>query len=170
MIRDLTFHGITFLIFIVLQVFVFNHIVVFDLAFCFIYLGFLIILPHDLDILLGMLLGFITGLIMDTFYSTGAIHAASCTLIMFMRPALMNLINPKSGYEKGIRITISNFGWTWYVPYAGILIFVHHITLFSLDAFNSALIGKAILHTLFSGGFTLLMILSVQMMAFSKQS
>ena len=65
---------LTFFVYLAAQVLLFNKVVLFDYAFCFIYLGFLLTFPFELPIIPAMLIGFATGLSVenpcDTFIST----------------------------------------------------------------------------------------------------
>lgn len=168
MTRDLIYHISTFLVFILLQMFVFNHLHFFEYGFCYIYIGFLLMLPYDLGKISGLLIGFATGLILDLFFQSGGIHTASSVFMMFVRPNLIGLINPKGGFEMGTRMTVSDMGWSWYLIYSIILVFLHHLVLFLLDAFNSAYILKALYLSAASTLFTIAMIFAVQLIAFNK--
>ena len=125
-------------------------------------------LPHDLNSLSGLAIGFINGLIIDLFYNSGGIHTAACVLIMFLRPYFFRIVNPKSGFEIGMRMTIAQFGWGWYSLYAGVMILIHHLVIFSLDAFNPALVLDVLNKSLFSSLFTYIMVISVQMLVFGR--
>ncbi len=166
--RDLIYHIASFVIFIALQLFVFSQLNFLEYGFCFIYLGFFLMLPYDFDRILGLLMAFGVGLLIDIFYQSGGIHTAACVLLMFMRPGLLSLLNPKSGFEAGMRITINQMGWAWYMLYSTILIFSHHFILYSLDAFSFSLILKAMLYAAVSTVFSMVMIITVQLLLFSR--
>lgn len=139
-----------------------------EYGFCFIYVGFLLMLPFDQERMSGLLIAFVLGLIMDLYYQSGGIHSAACVFLMFVRPALLSLLNPKSGFELGMRLTVSQMGWLWYLLYAAILVFIHHLILYSLDAFNFAHIARVFMQTIVSTFFTISMILTVQLLLFSR--
>jgi hypothetical protein len=169
MAKDLFYYIAVSIVFLCLQIFVFNHFEIFDMGFCFIYVGILLMLPHDFNILSAMIVGFILGFSMDLFYQSGGIHAAACVLIMFVRPAFLRLVNPKGGYELGMKITISQMGWSWYLFYAFVLVLIHHIIIYGLDAFSFNLLGSVLMNAIFSTVFTVAMIISTQLIAFNSK-
>ena len=63
-----------------------SRLVLFDLGWCFLYLGFLLFLPLATPIVVQLLLAFAMGLMMDVFYDTGGLHAAAAVLLGFLRP------------------------------------------------------------------------------------
>ncbi|UOQ75874.1 hypothetical protein MUN84_14690 [Hymenobacter sp. 5516J-16] len=68
--------------------------VLFNLGWCFIYLGFLLFLPIATPIVVQLLLGFITGVTLDIFFDTGGVHAAAAVLLMYLRPWVLRLLTP----------------------------------------------------------------------------
>ncbi len=166
--RDLIYHISAFFVFILLQLFVFSQLNFLEYGFCFIYVGFFLMLPFNFDKILGLLIAFGTGLILDIFYQSGGIHTAASVFLMFIRPGLLSLLNPKSGFEIGMRITVNQMGWGWYLMYSSILVFSHHLILYSLDAFSFSLFFKAMLYAAVSAVFSLVMIITVQLLLFSK--
>jgi len=61
---------LNFLFYILAQVILVKNLVLFDTAFCFIYVAFLLLLPFEIGILFVLLLGFITGFLVDVFYNS----------------------------------------------------------------------------------------------------
>ena len=61
MTKNLATILVSFVILIPLQVLVFRNFVIFDMGFCFVYLLFLLMLPLELSIALGMVIALITG-------------------------------------------------------------------------------------------------------------
>ncbi|MGK7397033.1 MAG: Rod shape-determining protein MreD [Candidatus Cyclobacteriaceae bacterium M3_2C_046] len=123
-----------FFVYVVLQVLIMKNIVLFDRAFCFIYVAFLLLLPLESGKLPLIFLGFITGLIIDVFYDSLGIHTAASVLIMYLRPYWMNVITTKGSEENVYSPTLRNMGFEWFVTYALPLIFIHHLALFFIEA------------------------------------
>jgi hypothetical protein len=168
MAREFIYYISALLLFLFLQLFVFNLLNFFEYGFCFIYVGFFLMLPYDLDKLLGLLIAFAVGFILDIFYQTGGIHIAASVLVMFVRPYLLNLLNPKSGFEMGMKITVSQMGLLWYLIYSALILFLHHLVIYSLDSFDLAQSFKVLLFTSVSTVFSMSMIITVQLLAFNK--
>jgi hypothetical protein len=159
-----------FLLFLGLQVLIFKNLALYNYALCFIYIGFILLLPFDIPSLLLLLLAFFLGIIIDIFYDTLGIHAASCVLIAYMRPHIINLLTPKGGYDKGTEVSIFSLGFKWIFTYAVILIFIHHLTLFLIEIWGVKLIGPLLIKTTASAAFTLIVFTLFQYLFQSSRS
>ncbi len=126
----------------------------------YIYPFFVLMLPFRIQHWLLMVLAFLAGLLVDAFTNTASIHAASLTLLAFVRPYWINVITPKGGYETEDRPNIRTFGFSWFALYAFVLVFLHHFFYFFLEVFSlSAMfstVGKTLLSSIVS---TILIIL-----------
>lgn len=130
---------ISFFIYWLLQVLLFRNVALFDTAFCFVYVGFLILLPLEISLTTLLLLGFGMGLAVDVFYDTAGVHAATMVIIAFIRPSIIQFIRPSGGYDGIENPTLSKLGFNWFVTYAGITLFLHHSILFLIQGSNFSL-------------------------------
>jgi hypothetical protein len=143
-----------FFLFLGFQILIFKNLALFEFAPCFIYIGFILLMPFDTPPLLLITLGFLTGVIVDAFYGTWGINAASSVLVGYIRPYIINVMTPKGGYDKGTEVSVAGLGFNWVMTYSAILIFIHHLTLFILEAWGLKvffhLIGKTLASTIFT--------------------
>lgn len=139
---------------LILQIFFFKDITVAGTATAFVYVWFLLTLPIDTSPLTGLLIGFFAGLIIDFFLQTPGIHSGASTLLMAARPALLNALTPRGGYDVNQSPTFMDFGWPWYLAYSFGLILIHHVLTFSLEIFSREFFGLIILNSLSSTLFT----------------
>ena len=144
-----------FILFLSFQILLFKNLDLFNFALCFIYIGFLLLLPFDISHILLITLAFILGITVDIFYDTLGIHAASCVLIAYMRPYIINILTPKGGYDKVSEVSTSSMGFQWLFTYSAILIVIHHFTLFVLEMWGIKLFFPLLAKTLASSLFTL---------------
>ncbi|MFA0962082.1 Rod shape-determining protein MreD [Roseivirga sp. BDSF3-8] len=153
-------HLLAFAAYLLLQVLIFRNVVLFDTAFCFIYIGALLMLPFDIGRLPAMLLGFICGLVVDIFYDSLGIHAAASVFMMYLRPYWINLITPRGGYENVSTPRLKLLGSQWFATYAIALSFVHHLILFYVEVGSFHLffftLSKVVASTLLT--FTMLVV------------
>lgn len=152
----------SFFLYVLIQVVLMKNVVLFDKAFVFIYIGFLLLIPIEIAVLPLLVLGFVTGFTVDIFYNTLGMHAASCVLIMFGRNYWLNLITPQGGYELGSLPTIKLHGWQWFSIYCLPLIFIHHLALFYTEAWGFNLFGFTFLKVISSTFFTFIVMIIVQ--------
>ncbi|WP_192821935.1 hypothetical protein [Rufibacter sp. LB8] len=163
-------HLVQFVVFMGLQVLLMRNLVLYERGFCFVYIGFILFLPIDLDKVLLLVLAFICGITIDLFYDTAGVHAAATVLMAYLRPSILNLLTPRDGYEPSDNASLPSMGWRWFLAYGVTLILVHHFTLFFLELNGFKLIGftlaKIVVSTLFTG--TVLVIL--QMLFFERRA
>jgi rod shape-determining protein MreD len=145
---------IRFIVLVLLQVLVFNHI---QLKFFYIpqvYLMFILLLPFETPKWLILSLAFLLGLCIDLFSYTVGLHTAACTLIGFMAPWVQNIVATKQEYEPGMQPGIRGLGFKWFLSYTIILVSCHHLVVYFLDAFRFSdvlvTLYRAIINILFT--------------------
>lgn len=145
---------ISFITYLAFQVIFIRHWALFDLAFCFVYLSFLLFLPLQINPLLLLLLGFGMGFCIDMFYDTLGIHAACCVLVAYMRPRITSLIKPSGGYDVGMKPYLSIMGVQWFIIYTLLITTIHHLPLFMIEAWGANLLSFTLLKAFLSIIFT----------------
>lgn len=128
---------VRFIILMLLQVLLVDHI---DLAngwvVPYLYVLFLLMLPLGIAQWEALLVGFGTGLVMDFFSSTPGMHTVACTVMMYARALMLRALAPREGFDPMDRPTIAHMGLAWFVTYAGVLVLLHHLTLFFLEVYR----------------------------------
>ncbi|MCB0504967.1 MAG: Rod shape-determining protein MreD [Cyclobacteriaceae bacterium] len=152
--RDNLLRIATFFTYVLFQVLLFNKMVLWSKGFAFIYVGYLLTFPIELGVIPAMLIGFATGVSVDIFSNTLGVHASASVLLMYIRPYLLNLLTPHGGYPLGASPKPSVLGFSWFSTYSIILILIHHLVLFFVEAGGFHLffftIQKVVLSTLFT--------------------
>ncbi len=159
----------TFFLYLLLQVLLVRNLVLFDVAFSYIYVAFLLLLPFETGKLTLMLLGFGTGIVLDIFYDTLGIHAAACVVMMYLRPYWVHLNTPRGGYEVGTGPVLKLLGMEWFARYAFALIFIHHLVLFFLEASGFQLFWLTLGKAFFSAIFTFVLLVLLQYLFYSPR-
>ena len=129
---------------LLMQVLVFRRMMLFDVALAFVYVRFLLILPTDINRIIGLLLAFGMGLSVDIFYDTAGMHAAACVLLAFARHFLLEYNKPSAGYEPNDLPDLYTLGAGSFMTYSLALIAMHHGLLFLLEASSWQLIGQTV--------------------------
>lgn len=154
----------SFVIYILIQVVFLKNLVLFDMAFCFVYIAFILMLPIQISSTSLILAGFASGLVIDVFYDTLGINAAATTFIAFLRPVWMRLIPPRVGYEDINMPTLKTFGFSWFLLYSLPLIFIHHMVIFYMEAGGFFMFFFTLSKVIFSTIFTFLIVVLAQYM------
>lgn len=125
---------ISFFIYLLYQVLILKNIVLFNTAFCFLYVAYLFFLPVEANPLFLMFAGFLMGFAIDIFYDSLGLHAFSCVLVMYVRNYWLSLITPQGGYDSSATPSIAINGMQWFLVYTFPLVFLHHSVLFFVEA------------------------------------
>lgn len=131
----------------------------------YLYILFLLMLPVNINRLLLLFLCFITGISIDMFTGTAGMHASACLILGLIRPSFLNLIAPREGYESTLRLTMQGMGGSTFLVYASVLTFVHHLSLFLLEAFNFLNFFDLLLRVITCSIFTMLLIVMSQVLS-----
>lgn len=158
-----------FFSYLLLQVLLFNKMVLFGKGFAFIYVGFLLTFQFELGIIAAMLIGFATGVTVDVFSNTLGIHASASVLLMYLRPFLFNIFTPHGGYPLGAKPTPTVMGFSWFSTYSLILIFLHHSMLFFVEAGGFRLFFFTIQKIILSTFFTFSTVIIIQYLFSNKR-
>ena len=147
-----------FIILILIQVLLLNQINFLGYINPYLYILFIIIFPFTGNKSFLILLSFILGLIIDMFGDSGGVHAAACVFIAYLRPVILKFSFGVS-YEYN-SVKINKMGFSQRILYISLLVLIHHLLLFSLEIFNIDHIMLILKSTLFSGIFSVVLILS----------
>ena len=154
-LRVLLLQALRFGLYAGVHVLLISRLVLFDLGWCFLYLGFLLFLPLATPIVVQLLLAFGMGLTMDIFYDTGGLHAAAAVLLGFLRPWVLRLLTPRDGYDNADTVNVHHMGWQWFGVYITLLLLLHHTAFFLLELGSfrhfGLTLGKMGMSALFTG-------------------
>lgn len=134
MTRDRIIQLVSFFIYLFYQVLILKNIVMFNHAFCFLYVAFLLFLPVDINNLLLMVIGLVMGFSIDVFYDSLGLHAFACVFIMYLRNYYLSAITPQGGYDNSATPSIASNGMQWFLIYTFPMVFIHHFVLFFIEA------------------------------------
>jgi hypothetical protein len=161
--------SIKFILYLSLQILLVRNLVIFDKAFCFAYLGFLLLLPLELGTVALLLIGFVTGITVDIFYDSLGTHAAGAVGIMYLRALYISLIMPKGGYDAVAIPSIGKMGFNWFVTYTLPLIFIYLFIIFFIEAGGFGMFWFTITKVFMSTALTFIVITIIQYFFYSPK-
>lgn len=155
-------HILRFVVLLLLQVLILNEVMLFGFVIPYIYPLFIILLPLNLNQIQALFLAFVMGLSVDFFEDTGGVHAAASLVIAYIRPLVLRFsFGINYDYQT---LKFYNEGFKQRFNYLAIMIFSHHLIMFSLEAFSFQHVVLVLKNTLYSGCFSLfLMLLVIQL-------
>lgn len=168
MIKVLPRNIIRFIFLILLQVWVLNNIQFSGFINPYLYVLFILLLPFETPGWLVLILSFFLGVTVDMFTDTIGMHASASVFMGFLRSFVLQSISPRDGYESGTYPRIYYYGFIWFLKYSLLLVFLHHLFLFSIEVFNFKTFHLVLLRTILSTIFSSVLILLSQYLIFRK--
>lgn len=150
------------------QIFLLKNLGFYDLSTPFVYILFIMLLPFGIPNLLLYLLAFATGLTLDAFYDTLGVHATACVVLAFVRISFISISVTRDGFDEP-EPSLSQMGFKWFLLYALLCVFSHHLVLFLLETFRLSEIGYTMVRCMLSCIFTLFTIFLVEYLFFKRK-
>ena len=157
-----------FIVLVLLQVLLIDHMQISGYIQPFFYVIFILLLPFETPGWLVLVSAFFLGLSIDFFENTPGLHASATVFMGFLRPGLLKLIAPRDGYEPQTYPRIFYYGTNWFVKYSLILIFAHHLMLFFLEVFTMTYFFETLLRVFLSTIFSFVLIVLSQFLIYRK--
>jgi hypothetical protein len=160
---------IRFILLIATQVFLFKNIGYYNLSVPYLYILFILLLPFGIPNTLLFLLAFLTGITIDVFYDSLGLNAIACTVMAFVRIVYISLTIQRDGFDNEPEPNLRIMGFRWFIFYAIILTFFHHLILFSFETFKFSELGFTLIRVILSTFFTVFLILITEFALFKKK-
>jgi len=135
MTTDTLKRSLLFFIFILAQVAVLGGIHLFNCATPLLYVYFVAMFPRNYPKWASLLWSFVMGLVIDIFFNTPGLAAASLTLIAAIQPYYLELFVSRESADD-MEISIQSVGPTKYTIYIVVLVFIYCLVFYSLEMFN----------------------------------
>jgi rod shape-determining protein MreD len=119
-----------------LQVLVFDNVQIRGYINPYIYVLFILLIPFETPPWLLLISAFLLGFGVDLFSDTMGMHTAASVFMAFCRPGILRMVFSSKDYEIGISPGINDLGIEWFLKYALILVFLHHLVFFYLEVFS----------------------------------
>ena len=157
-------HIIRFVLLVVAQVLLVNHIRLGGYVHPYIYLIFVMLLPVNMSGWQLLLSGFGIGLVIDLFMGTLGMHAGATTLMAFCRPGIIKLVSGSLKFDSIREPNLNQLDFLWFLRYTFCMVLVHNFTYFMLEGFSFHLVGQALLRILISVPVSTFLILMIIML------
>lgn len=136
MAKEILGYLLLFVLLILAQVLIFNHIVLFSVAVAFIFIYFIISLPMSLPTNGLLILAFITGFIVDIFSDTPGVNTLSCVILAILKRPIFYAYVPRDDKTKVMHPTIFTLGWSVYSKYLLTMCGIYCFLVFCIEYFS----------------------------------
>lgn len=159
---------VRWVILLLVQILLLRNLSFYNMATPFLYILFLLLLPFGIPNILLYIIAFATGLTLDAFYDTLGVHTAACVMLAFVRILFISVTVSRDGFDEP-EPTLGNMGFRWFMLYALLCIFSHHIVLFLLETFRLTELSYTLLRCLLSGFFTLFTVVLIEFIFYNRK-
>ena len=121
---------VRFVLLLLVQVLICNHINFFGYINPYIYIIFIFLFPIREERLILLLASFLLGMMIDLFSDSGGVHAAAAVSLAYVRPILLKSSFGMLYEHQSIKFSTTEIGSL--ISYISLGTVVHHLILFSL--------------------------------------
>lgn len=164
-----TLHLLRAIIFILVQVILFNKLTLFDIARPYPYLIVILYLPIRMPRWQGLLSAFTIGFVIDIFNYTHGIHASAMLLMYFLRDFYLHTILGVTEEDADGEPHMNTLGTSTFMLYLLGMVFIHHLTIAVLDELDFVKTLLILIRTFVNSFFTILVLLIIEIIFFYKR-
>lgn len=151
---------ILFVVLVLVQALILNHVVLFNVAVCFMFIYFIIRLPMDLGQNILLTLSFLLGLSVDVLSDTAGVNALACTILAAVKKPAFFAYEQHDDKIRNIEPGISSMGWLNYTKFLITMSAIYSFLALAIEFFSFEDIGTLLIMTAASAIFTFVMLLA----------
>lgn len=149
-----------FIVLVLLQVLVLNHIHILGYATPFFYIYLIVKMEYRIPRYLILLIGFLLGLTIDMFTNTLGVNASATVLLAFMQPFFLKIFAPRDVEDELVPERRQIGAWS-FCKYVVLCVCLHHTMLLMLEYFTFVGILQTLIRIVVCSLFTIIMILAI---------
>ncbi len=166
--KDFISYIFLFVILVLIQVLLLNHIVLFNCAVCLVFIYFIIKLPINLTPNLLLTLGFILGLSVDMLSDTPGLNALCCTILASLKKPMFYAYEQHDDQKRHVAPSIGTMGLWNFSKYVFSLSAIYCLLAFFVEFLNFADVLGILIKAGASTVFTFLVILAVDSLIYKN--
>jgi len=152
---------IMFVVLLLVQVLILNHIHLFHIATPLLYIYFVLTFRMNTPKWVILTSSFFLGLLIDIFANTAGMAAGCMTLIAMIQPYLMQFLSPRDAGDN-LQAKVESLGYAKFATLCSIQVLIYCVLFFAIEAFSFFDWQMWGLRALGSAILTLLMILAIE--------
>lgn len=167
--KDIIGFAFLFIMLLLLQVLICNHIALFNVAVPIIFIYFIIRLPIWMGKGWLFSLSFLLGLIVDICSDTPGVNALACTLLAAIKEPVYYAYVPRDDNTKLLTPSISTLGVAPYSKFLVTMVAIYCLLVFTIEYFNFADVKAVVILSGASCAFTFIILLALDCLIISKR-
>lgn len=128
--------ALMFVVLVLAQAVIFNHIALYSVGLAFVFIYFIIKLPVNLTPSRVIFLSFLIGLVIDIFQDTPGVNALACTCAGGCRRTVIRLYIPREDDIIHATPSIRSLGAAVFAKYVVTMALIYCTLVFSIEAFT----------------------------------
>lgn len=152
---------ILFVVMLLVQSIICNHIILFGVAFPLIFIYFIVRLPMSLSINYVIILSFIMGFCVDLFSDTLGMNTLACTILSVLRKPIFNLYHSKDEELAQVIPSISSLGLAGYIKYIFSIVLVYCCLIITIEYFSFSNFSSMLMKIIGSSLLTFILLLGI---------
>ena len=168
MIKEVIKFSILFILILLVQVLICNHIALFNVAVPIVFIYFIIRLPIELGNGWLFTLSFFMGLCVDIFADTPGVNALACTLLASFKRPIFYAYVPKDDKTENIFPSLSSLGVAPYCKFLVTMVGVYCLMVFTIEYFSFSDVKEILIMSASSCVLSFIILLSIDCLIITK--
>ncbi len=168
MTKDTFSYILLFVILVLVQALLMNHIVLFNSAVCFIFIYFIIKLPINLSTNMLLTLSFCLGLTVDMLSDTPGLNALTCTILGVLKRPVFFAYEQHDDQKRNVSPSLGSMGFFNYSKYLFTLSAIYCLIAFFVEFVNFTDIVQILIKAGGSTLFTFFVILAIDSLVYKN--
>lgn len=161
MTKSILSFALLFILLILAQVLICNHIVIFQVGVAFAFIYFIIALPVSLPTNWLIALSFLAGFLVDVCSDTLGVNSLACTILAILKKPIFFAYVQRDDKTKVMFPSIRTLGWPVYTKYMLTMSAIYCVLAFSIEYFSFAAVKDILILSAASTVFTLAVCLAI---------
>lgn len=164
--KDVISYIFMFVILVLVQVLLMNHIVLFNSAVCFIFIYFLIKVPINISSNWLLTLGFLIGLSVDILSDTPGLNALACTILAVLKRPMFFAYEQHDDKIRNVSPSLGTMGFFSYCKYLITLSAFYCLIVYFVEFINFSDVIDILIKAGASTLFTFIVILAIDSLVY----
>lgn len=161
--------AVMFVVLVLVQAVVFNHVCLYNVALAFVFIYFIVKLPISLGRGWVITLSFLLGTAVDILSDTPGMNALACTLLGALRMPVLRLYVPRDDDAVQAEPSVRLLGVGVFLKYIFTLSLLYCILVFAIEAFTFFNIGIMLMRIICSALLTTVLLFGTESLTFRQR-